>query len=260
VTGFDLAERLIEVAHGKIAEHARPPRYAPPLFQSALPDRWVRHHHRRLADRLERVRGDRAVIAPRFERGDIRHFEFGAVRPDIVTCCGSVSSCVDEWQDALERIADGLARHGLIFLEVEQKLNADLAWPAVDTLLRGRGWGTSSRSGRRRRTSSAHQGGPCASTIRSTWRTDGTWTYRLTCSRSAISTAPSNVPGCRWSRAPGSTTQNLLPSTILHEARPLRAVRAVFPVLRTADRLLARTWPFWCLGCSVVYCLSKRSG
>jgi SAM-dependent methyltransferase len=257
VTGFDLAEELLQVARAKTPAHARLPLEAPPLVDSTLVEPWMERHHRRLASLLEQARQRSEVLAPRFEAGDLRTFDFEALRPEVITCCGSVLSFVDEYQEAICRMALGLAPRGRLFLEVEQKVNPDLVWPLVDAALGGRlGYEQPLKV-------TLHNllGAPGRS-VRIDYPfelTDGReltlpiWLFSVRDLHDAFKKAGLRVVA---RRAVHHAT-NLLPSIALHEPAPGLVLRQAFGALRVFDHLLAGTWPFWRLGCSVVYCLKR---
>lgn len=142
VTGVDLSPGLIRRATHKTPRLAVPPLLAPPLFDSCRNDPWIARHHRRLADLLERARSHRPVQPPALVVADLHDVDFAALRPDVIICCGSVLSFVDDYGAALARMAGSLRRGGRLYLEVEQRWNADLVHPVARCT-------TTGRSGRR---------------------------------------------------------------------------------------------------------------
>jgi SAM-dependent methyltransferase len=257
VTGIDVASALLAVAAAKSPAFAVAPLDAPPLFESALSYSWVSSHHRRLARLLDAVRDGRNVEAPCFLHCEINDFEFGQGEFDIISCCGSVLSFLDSYEDTIQRMATALSRHGLLFLEFEQKVNFDLLWPIADRLLCGRleyeqGW----------REIFANLRTPPGQSIRIE--------YPFEMQDGAILRLPmwlfSVGEMARIFRRSGLRVvdrigvhqfTNLLPSTVLQRKAKAGIVRALFEPLRHLDGLAARAWPMWRCGCSAVYCLQR---
>jgi SAM-dependent methyltransferase len=257
VIGFDLAGKLLDIARTKAPAHARPPLEAPPLFVSSAGPSWVRDHHRRLAEMLERSRAGRRVVAPRFEIADLRSFDFEAVRPNVITCCGSVLSFVDSYRDVIANMARGLAPGGRVFLEVEQKANLDLLWPLVDVLTGGNiGYeqripdilrnllGTVGRSVRIDYPFDLSSGETLCLPI---------WLFSVRDLGLAFADAGLRVVA----RQGVHHATNLLPSVILDDPSPSRNIRRAFDALRAIDQRLGGAWPFWRLGCSIFFCLER---
>lgn len=257
VTGIDLAADLLAAARAKCAAHAAPPLAAPPLFSTALDAAWIARHHRRLAARLECARGGRAVMPPQFERADLAAFDYGEGELDVLVCCGSVLSFVDGYRDRIARMAAALRRGGRLFLEVEQKRNLDLLWPAVDRLLGdalgyGQSWPRIAANLASRRRAplriqypfTLHGGDAVALPI---------WLFSTTELEDTFRACGLRIVG----RAGVHQITNLIPSTVLHRPAPGALMQRLFALLSRADATVARRWPFRRLGCSVAYCLER---
>jgi ubiquinone/menaquinone biosynthesis C-methylase UbiE len=51
---------------------------------------------------------------------------------EIVTCCGSTLSFIDDYQQAIFEIVRVLKPGGMLFMEVENKFNLDMMWSIID--------------------------------------------------------------------------------------------------------------------------------
>ena len=258
VTGFDIADHLLEVARAKEGAMLAHPAKIPPLFQSHKDYPWLRRHHRRLANLLERAREGRPVVAPAFVSADILQYPFGEETLDVITCCGSVLSFVSNYEDAVARMARALKPGGRLFLEVEQKRNCDLLWPLADRLLGGRleyeqTWGESWRN------------------LFSGWGQSRQVDYPFELTDGERLVLPITLFSVRklasifrrnrlrvLEHVGIHAVTNLIPSTVLHGANPGPALRTIFEILRRAESRVGRSWPIWRLGCSVAYCLEKQ--
>jgi ubiquinone/menaquinone biosynthesis C-methylase UbiE len=257
VTAFDVADRLLEVARQKIQTQAVPPLKAPPLFRSNCSGPWLDKHHARLAYRLEELRAGRPVQSPEFQLADLMTFDFGEGQTEVLTCCGSVLSFVPDYAEAIRKMAAGLKPGGQLFLEVEQKCNLDLFWPLIDRLLGGvlrydQSWrevfanlfAPPGRSVRVDYPFELHGGGEVILPI---------WLFSV-----RELTRIFRACGLRQTARIGiHQVTNLLPSTVLHGSAAFWLSQRLFGVLRPLDALAAQCWPFWRLGCSVLYCLQK---
>lgn len=256
VLGFDLAGDLLAKARLKSPRFSVPPRESPPLFRTKLRAPWIAAHHRRLASLLETRRGGDPVRPPRFVTADLCDFDFGHEELDVVTCCGSVLSFVDDHRRVLERMVKGLRRGGRLILEVEQKANMDLLWPIADRLLHDRlgfeqtwteifdnlaAWG---RSVRIDYPFELHGGAEVVLPLR---------LFSVGDLEAGI-----RASGARIVRRLGvHHVTNLLPSPVLHRSDASPTLRTAFEILRRVEEKAGARWPFWRLGCSVIYCLER---
>lgn len=258
VTAFDVSTKLLELARQKTAQHAQLPAVAPPLFSSDIEEEWVAQHHRTVADRLDELRGSTPIVAPEFSFGDAAHWDYEVSRYAVVNCCGSVLSFVDDYEAVIAQIARSLRPDGLLFLEVEQRMNADLVWPFVDRALAGRlDYNQTSSMMLRNLSASPHESTRLAYPFPLKEGHDldlNIWLFSVS-DLEAIFRRYDLVP---VDHIGIHQVTNLLPSTLLHRASPESRTGRWMRVLRRIDRALARKWPFWRLGCSVAYAL-KRS-
>lgn len=253
VTGVDISGNLLDVARNKI------PRFTgaltPPIFRSSLTEPWLSRHHVQVAERLDGLRGARVVVAPEFVQQDLLEYRSDSLA-DVVVCCGSTLSFIEDYTSALRVMADTLKKGGMLFLEVEQKLNLDLVWPLVDRLVGGRlhyeqSWReivrnllTPVESTRIVYPFTLHDGSTVHLPL---------WIFAIADLHRAFARAGLEVIATRGVHV----LTNAIPSTRLHDPRPSRLLRRSFDSLRRVDVLVASSWPFRRLGCSVMFCLRR---
>jgi SAM-dependent methyltransferase len=207
---------------------------------------------------LERVRDGRPVTSPRFFVADVNDVELAQGAYDVVTCCGSVLSFLNDPLTALQRMAATVRPGGLLFLEVEQKANADLLWPAIDRLLLGRlhyeqDWRTILANLLRRWGSSIRIDYPFE--LR-----DGRELV-LPLRLFAVKELRQWFTACGLhvtARAGIHWATGIVPSTVLHRSDASEPLTRVVHALFAADQALAGAWPCWRFGCSVIFCLERR--
>lgn len=127
VDGFDLSETLVELARRKVDRMVDP--------NSKVWDPYPED----VVLAADALRGERTLGSLSFWIGDVN--EASAWRSDgydVVVCCGSVLSFVEEHVHALHRIRDSLKPGGILILEVEQRLNLDVLWSLCDVVTGGR--------------------------------------------------------------------------------------------------------------------------
>jgi MPBQ/MSBQ methyltransferase len=257
-TGFDIAEKLLGVARTK-TEEGRTGWQEGPLFHVHSPAPWLPRYERRLEKRLLELRAGRRIVKPTFALEDIERFPFGENAFDVITCCGSVLSFVNEYGEVIACMTRGLKAGGRLFIEVEQKRNLDLLWPILDRFKMG------------------------ALEYEQTWRE--IWanliappgkSVRVDYPFELLNGGEVVLPITLFSvrelakifatnnlrivdRLGIHAVTNLIPSTLLHRASPNRTLVRTFECLREIEERVARTWPVWRLGCSVVYCLEKKT-
>jgi SAM-dependent methyltransferase len=257
VVGFDISDALLAVAQSKVATCAVAADRAAPTFATNS-EAWIDRSCRRVAAQIETVRGERVVSPPLFKHGDAADWLYEACSLDVITCCGSVLSFIDDYSHVLESFSGALRPGGILFLEVEQKRNLDMLWALFDgvfggvlhydqTLSRSLANLVSppGRSVRIRYPFELHDGSEVELPL---------WIFSVhDLAKEFERVGLETVAHMGIHHA-----TNLLPSTLLHRVPSPAAVRVLFALLRPLDGLLAGAWPFWRLGCSVVYCLRKR--
>jgi SAM-dependent methyltransferase len=164
-------------------------------------------------------------------RGDVTALPYAAASFDVVSCCGSTLSFVDDPDAALGELARVLRPGGRLLLECEHKWSLDLAWTAASALAGDRlGYGVSApalwRALRR----------PLRAPIALPYPGYGTLTLFSTRDLRRRLAAV----GLRVERAWGiHAATNLIPSTVLHRAHLPRGLGALYRMLRALDTAVA---------------------
>lgn len=257
VTAFDLADKLLESAKDKIRVHAMLPMNAPSLFTS---ESWkgIKKHNQRMAKLLERKRFGRDVKPPIFIHADVNDFDFGEKRYDVIVCCGSVLSFLDDYDAIVRRMANALNNKGLIFLEIEQKRNMDLLWPIIDNLIGG-------KLGFEQSWADVWENlfSPRGKSIKIDYPFElvngdkvvlPMWLFSVNEMAKIFKRQNLTVTkrlGIHWA------TSLLFPSTFLHSGSHSGIIKLFFNALSRVDIQLGSFWPMWRLGCSVIYLLKK---
>jgi MPBQ/MSBQ methyltransferase len=257
VEGIDISTKLVEAAIAKIPSQAVPSAQAAPLF--AAPN-WNRaqEHTQELARDLEHIRNGLPVTPPSFAMADLKSFNYAPGRYDVITCCGSVMSFIDDYPKVISKMAGALKPGGRLLLEIEQKVNLDLLWPFVDILFSGR-------------LSYEQTLSEASKNLFASWgrpvRVD--YPFELASGETV------NLPIIVFSISELEKTfdkaglvvrdkmgihsiTNLIPSTMLHQPEPGKVLSALTHFLMSIEKKLSRYWPIWRLGCSVIYCLERK--
>jgi SAM-dependent methyltransferase len=254
VYGFDIAADLVEVAEAKAGLLGH---HVTRIFSSSIPS--AMKEQARILSRAAALRDGRAILTPSFRIGNALDTSSYIEGPfDVVVCCGSVLSFIDEYRQAITLMAQALRKGGLLFLEVEQKVTPDLLWSIFDALLKGPlGYDISFTEAIRNLFSKPREN------IRLDYPfelTDGQelvlplWIFSVGYLRNVFAAEGLKV----IDRQAIHAVTNLIPSTVLHKQKPSHLLRMAFSGLATSERYLSRLWPFWRLGCSVMYCLCRE--
>lgn len=257
VRGFDISRALVQCAIDKRQLFSEAPLEAWPFYRTSLGS--CAAAQRAIIARADAKRGPHPVVPPVFELGDATDAAaYGGGEYDIMTCCGSVLSLINDHEAALDKMAAALAPGGILILEVEQRFNLDLLWPVVDRLLGGRlGYEQSWRQ-------IAHNLlAPPSVNVRVDYP------FELASGEGVI--LPIWLYSPQWlaqalrrrglsllARRGGHVCTNLIPSTVLHQQYPGGGQRWIFERLGALDRLLAGLWPFRGLGCSILYAVRRN--
>jgi SAM-dependent methyltransferase len=184
----------------------------------------------------------RRLPTARLARGTVEALPYADASFDVVVCCGSTLSFVDDPARALGEMARVLRPGGRLLLECEHRPSLDLAWALGSALLGdGLGYGVSPRE---------------------VWRAirarDAAWLpypgygrLRLFTARElrALLGAAGLTPRQAWGI---HALTNVLPSTVLHHPRLPRSLGALYRALCRMDAALAATAPVRGLANSLV--------
>jgi SAM-dependent methyltransferase len=182
---------------------------------------------------------------------DLVALPFAGASFEVVTCCGSTLSLVDDAAAALGELARVLAPGGRLLLEVEHRPSLDLYW-ALASAIAGDllGYGLSAGQAM----------GPIVASRRSEcWipypgypplRLFGGAELRALLEKASLS------PSRSWGL---HAATGLLPSTVLHRASLPRGLATVFGALRRIDRALAPSAPSRALANSLVILATRAA-
>jgi len=175
---------------------------------------------------------------------------YGAGRFDVVVCCGSTLSFLDDPRTAIHELGRVLRPGGRLFLECEHRFSLDLGWALVSALAGDcLGYGVSAAEAWRRIARRPREG--C------TVEYPGYGRLRLfTRGELRAMLAEAGLRPLRWWGIHSVT--NLLPSTVLHGERLGRLTAAVYRRLRALDRRLGASAPAQRLANSLVVLAERR--
>jgi len=128
VEGIDISKDLIDVAIQKDSHNFLQNN----LFTS--PFKFVNTYKDRIINFAKLIRGNNNIQKPKFKIASGISLPFENERFDVVNCCGSTLSSIDDYKKALNEMCRVLKKNGLFILEAENKYNMDLIWPFIDLL------------------------------------------------------------------------------------------------------------------------------
>jgi len=128
VVGLDLAGALLQKAARK-----NPETYLSQDFFEA-PFGFVPRYSQRIREIASPYRGAARLGKSEFKVASATAIPFSDSSFDLVNCCGSTLSFIEDYNKALGEIARVLKPGGMLFLEVENKYNVDLLSPVADAL------------------------------------------------------------------------------------------------------------------------------
>lgn len=131
VTGIDISEQLIERAKSKSALDYLSKR----IFNS--PFDFINKIVDSTTTISSQIRDGKPIIEPTYRLASSTLLPFDDNQFDLVNCCGSVLSSIENYEQALKEISRVLKPGGILILEVENKYNIDLLWSIFDKLLFG---------------------------------------------------------------------------------------------------------------------------
>lgn len=131
VTGIDISSGLISMARQKDVKSY----LSRDLFDS--PYHFVHQYSERIRELTDRLRGDLPILEPSYKIESAINLSFENESFDMVNCCGSTLSSIEDYKAAMKEMVRVLRPGGTLILEVENKYNPDLLWPIIDTCLGG---------------------------------------------------------------------------------------------------------------------------
>jgi SAM-dependent methyltransferase len=219
-------------------------------FQTALLERLGYESHgvdlapRLLAEARRRLASTTLALA------DIEKLPYRDGHFDVVACCGSTLSFVDEPGAAIRELGRVLGPGGRLFLECEHRGSLDLVWALLSALGGDRlGYGVSAAGAWRQLAGGPGEG--C------TIDYPGYGRLRLF-ARAELGAmlAQARLRPLRWWGIHSVT--NLIPSTVLHRERLGPLTGALYRRLRALDARLSASPPARCLANSLVVLAEKR--
>ncbi len=181
-------------------------------------------------------------------RGTVEALPYADACFDVVVCCGSTLSFVDDPEHALAEIARVLRPGGRVLLDCEHRPSLDLAWSLASALV-GDPLGYGVTAGEAWRAMLAH------GDVRVFY--PGYGPLRLFGRRELHTklVATGLVPVRTWGL---HAITNLIPSTVLHRPRLSRGLASLYRALRRLDTALVDTAPARALANSLVV-LAERA-
>lgn len=132
VTGIDISPELVRVAGAKrVFDYT-----SRDLFES--PFGFVHAYSNRIRALSALMRGDAPLQEPEYHVASATRLPFRENSFDLVNCCGSTLSAIEDYDTALNEITRVLRPGGIILLEVENRYNLDLIWPVLDFAVAGK--------------------------------------------------------------------------------------------------------------------------
>lgn len=128
VIGIDISSKLTESASNKIIRKNS-------LFELFEPKfNFVKKYNRKINTILRSIKRSQ-ITQPSYFTEDATNILQPSENFDLVNCCGSTLSFVEDYKKAISEIARCLKNDGSFILEVEAKQNMDLIWTLLDSTI-----------------------------------------------------------------------------------------------------------------------------
>lgn len=131
VTGIDISPELIRVASSKRLVDFT----TCDLFDS--PFGFVHSYSKRIRILSAALRGGAPLQEPKYQVASAIQLPFEDNSFDLINCCGSTLSAIDDYQTALNEMCRVLRPGGMMLLEVESRYTLDLLWTLLDSIVGG---------------------------------------------------------------------------------------------------------------------------
>jgi len=256
VRGFDIAAKLVKLAQKKIELLNNSHQKLSHLFKTSYES--FSKEQATIIELADELRNHASIKWPTLWVGDATDpNSYDSGEYDVIVCCGSVLSFIEEHKRVINLMSNALKKGGTLFIEVEQKCNLDLIWPLLDLATNGK----------------LHYEQTLKEIIKNLFAKPKTniyinYPFLLSHGDEVL------LPMCLFSvkyledlfaqngleiinRKGIHILTNILPSTLLHRQYPNKYIYWPFSFISQIDKLLSCYWPFWRLGCSVIYCLKK---
>jgi len=126
VIGIDLAAALLAKATNKKAEAY----LSRDFFNAPFP--FVPRYSKKIRSLALQYRCTSKLGKSEFKVASATAIPFPDSSFDLVNCCGSTLSFIEDYDKAIREMARTLKPGGILFIEVENKYNVDLVWPVLD--------------------------------------------------------------------------------------------------------------------------------
>lgn len=215
-----------------------------------------------IAEELLKVGRSKASAWPgrvEFMPGDATGIPFAGETFDVVNCCGSTLSFIPDYQKALAEMARVLKPGGRIITDVEQKWNLDIFWVLLSGLFFDFvHYGTTLREAVGYLRLPPRQGYQVDYPFQKLSGETVPMQIRLFTTHE-LDSALRQVGVVTAKRYGIHVITNLVPSTVLHNPRAGRLVRAVFRILSQLETNIQGRSPFSGLGNTLVVLGSKTN-
>ncbi len=246
--GIDVATKLLDKARQK-----RPEDYITgDLFRASFD--FAHQYGAKIRNIASEFRQERRPGKPVFEVASATNLPFKDCAFDIVNCCGSTLSFVNDYTGALQEMVRVLKPGGLFFLEVETKHNPDFWWSFLDSRVFAGRLRCETVPGAVFRDPAKH---PVICYPFSMKTREVEMPFRLFSSGSLLKELESMGLKLQKTWSIHSIT-NIIPSVYLDRPCPGRTMVAWFRVLSRMEEIVAG-WPcFRRFGCSLVIAATKQ--
>jgi ubiquinone/menaquinone biosynthesis C-methylase UbiE len=117
VTGIDISDKLLLKAKSKFPE--------------------INEYSKKAINLANEIKSSNTIQHPEYQQCSAVSLPYDDNTFDIVNCCGSVLSSIENYEVAIKEMVRVLKPKGYLILEAENKYNMDLFWPIIDKLLLG---------------------------------------------------------------------------------------------------------------------------
>jgi len=251
VIGVDIAENLLKIAQKKNTYMY----LKQGLFES--PYNFTKKYDRRILKLAKNYLYEDKFIEPKFFSASALNIPYDDNSFDIVSCCGSTISSIEDYKKALSEMSRVLKKKGKLVLETENKYNLDLFWPFIDLLfLRKLGYEQSLKESFSNlfRSRKNHIKIDFPLSLHNEEINIPIWLFSLNKLKKELKELSIDI--CEVKAIHNIT--NLIPSVLLDNPNPGRLLKIIFSVLTKFEFLFGELPFFKKIGCSIVIIGEKR--